>query len=105
MNWTDELRRLLARLKQQDATVSDPGAVTCQQAAERIFEWLDGDLDPKLTAQVGTHLETCARCYPRLRFERAFREALTRAASEDGAPEGLHERVLESLRDTGFSES
>ncbi len=105
MTWTDDLRRLLARLRRGRPAESGPEALTCQEAAERIFEWLDGELDPELADQVGSHLETCARCYPRLRFERAFREALTRATKEQGAPDGLEERVLQSLRNTGFSEN
>ncbi len=58
---------------------------------------MDGELGPELAKEVGSHLEACARCYPRLLFERAFREALATAAQDATAPESLEARILESL--------
>jgi len=101
MSWVDELRRLLGRMKKES-----PGGISCQAAVDRLFEWLDGELDdPELAAQVGTHLETCARCYPRLAFERSFREALERVADGEKTPDELRTRILESLESEGFSGS
>jgi len=98
MNWMNELRRILGRARKEPAMAPPPGHVTCEEAAERVFEWLDGELEEEMAARVGTHLETCAHCYPMLRFEQGFREAVTRAASGiGGAPSDLESRILKAL--------
>lgn len=101
MKWTEELKRLLLRMRKQPP-VEEPGGISCEEAAERLFEWLDGELDPEMEARVGTHLEACARCYPRLLFEKSFREAVARAARDGRAPEELRRRILEGLESEGF---
>lgn len=103
MNWMEELRRLIGRARQAEPEPDPPGGISCREAAERIFEWLDGELDPDMQDRVGVHLRECALCYPFLRFEEAFREALKRAGSRvEPTPETLQSRVLGSLRDEGF---
>lgn len=102
MKWTDELRRLLRRRKTRAAS-DEPGGISCQEAAERLFEWLDGELDPDMNGRVGTHLEACARCYPWLVFERSFREAVSRAARDHEVPSELHDRIIASLEEEGMS--
>jgi anti-sigma factor (TIGR02949 family) len=101
MKWTEELRRLLHRMRKQPPE-EEPGGISCWEAAERLFEWLDGELDEDTEERVGTHLEACARCYPRLLFEQSFREAVARAVGHEGAPEQLRERILEQLETEGF---
>ena len=104
MDWTHELRRLLGRMRGGEgvAMQRSPGGISCQEAAERVFEWMDGALDPEETARVGTHLRTCAHCYPMLRFEEAFRAAVKDAASRPGAaPAGLEDRITEALTGSG----
>lgn len=108
MNWNDELRRLLSRLRREAPAPTEngmEGGITCHEAAERLFEWLDGELEGDTEASVGTHLETCARCYPVLMFERSFREAVTRAARESEAPEDLKDRILRVLEEEGMDPS
>jgi len=102
MSWIDDLRRLLRRAKQEDDGAAPPGEVSCQEAAERLFEWLDGELDPQLEPLVGAHLQTCAKCIPRLEFERSFRDALIRASRDREAPEALRRKIVEALEAEGL---
>lgn len=104
MKWVEELRRLMQRVG-KEPPAAEPGGISCHEAAERLFEWLDGELGPEEHERVGTHLETCARCYPKLMFEKSFREALARAAEDESVPEDLRERILESLETEGFAGS
>ena len=66
-------------------------------------DWLDKELDPDEAAGVGEHLETCARCYPRLSFERAFREAVQRAPRWEIAVVGFQRVVMDALDEVGFA--
>ena len=103
MSWIDELRRLLQRMKGEPAAEVPPGGIECHEAVELIFDWLDDELDPADAASVGEHLETCARCYPRLQFERAFLEALRRAPPSELVTADLQRRILEALGREGLS--
>jgi len=98
LNWINELRRLLLRVRGEQP---EPVA-TCSEAVEKVVEWLDGELDADEEKRIGGHLETCARCYPAVRFQRAFREALERAAAVDPCPESVREEVMQALQERGF---
>ena len=91
MSWMDELRRLLG---QAHADEPDDG-LTCREAHERVIGWLDGEIDPLERSGVGEHLLQYARCYPVLRFERAFHGALPRLPQNfERAPAALHPKEL-----------
>jgi mycothiol system anti-sigma-R factor len=99
----DDLRRLLGGARDRPPD-EEPQGATCHEALERVFEWLDGELDSDLESRVGEHLRTCARCYPVLRFEQAFREALKRAPSGEAVPKEVRASVLTSLEKAGLAE-
>ncbi len=105
MKWMDEFRKLLRRVRDEVPYLSPPGGLSCQETVELLFEWLDEELEPELDERVATHLESCARCYPLLTFERAFREAVARATGNEKAPDELKERIMESLETEGFRSS
>jgi len=73
------------------------GTVGCQEALDRIYELLDGELDTLSHDEVEEHFRVCRRCYPHLAMERSFREAVQRALSSQGAPARVRDRVLEIL--------
>ena len=52
MKWTEELRRILQRLRGEIPTEQAPGDIDCHEALERIFDWLDSELDPTEAASV-----------------------------------------------------
>jgi mycothiol system anti-sigma-R factor len=105
MKWMEELRRLLRRAQEDPAPADPPGGISCQAAVEHLFEWLDGELEPEMGEQVAGHLEACARCYPLLTFERAFRQAVTEATGDEEAPDELKERIMASLESEGYRDS
>ena len=75
----------------------ETAGITCHEALEVINEFLDGELDERPMADVQAHFEVCRRCYPQLRLEEAFREAMRRAAQGEKAPPHLRSRVKELL--------
>lgn len=99
----DELKRLLRRLGLAGHDGSDGGEmISCEEALESLFEYLDGELREEDRERVEQHLEICRRCYPRLQFERSFMEALRRVRSGRKAPRELRGRILETLRAEGL---
>jgi anti-sigma factor RsiW len=51
----------------------------CAEVAERLWEYLDGELPAEEAAAVGRHLAGCAACRPRCRRDRAFLARLAAA--------------------------
>lgn len=76
--------------------------LSCPEVLDRLFEYLDGELESATAGQVRAHLEKCRRCYPRLQFERAFMEALSRARAGEEPPSDLRNRVVDVLREEGL---
>jgi len=76
---------------------SSQGMISCQDALTLVHEFLDGELGDVSSDQVEAHFEACERCYPHLRLEQTFREALGRAATGESAPAELRAAVMKAL--------
>lgn len=70
--------------------------LTCRQAVEELWAFLDGELPPEMADRVQRHLEACRECYPHYDFQRAFREML-RARSRAEIPGDLRRHILRTL--------
>jgi anti-sigma factor (TIGR02949 family) len=70
-----------------------------------VQEFPDGSLEGVSAEQVRAHFEACSRCYPHLKFERSFREAMARVTRGEGAPPELRSRVVELLAGVAADES
>ncbi|KPJ83710.1 MAG: hypothetical protein AMS19_03340 [Gemmatimonas sp. SG8_23] len=71
--------------------------ISCEDALRLVHEFIDGELEGVSEAQVRAHFEVCKRCYPHLRLETAFREAVRRAAAGEAAPTDLRSKVTTLL--------
>ena len=68
--------------------------ISCQEALERLYEYLDGELTAKNAAEVRQHVEICQACYPQVKFTTEFRDALHRAArGQPVCPDALRQKV------------
>ena len=75
--------------------------ISCQEAAEKVYEYLDGELDGATTEQVREHIEMCKRCYPYFNFERIFLDHIRSQGHRDEKSEALEGKVLEMLAEIG----
>lgn len=64
----------------------------CEEVIEKLFEYLDRELDAESQQALARHMETCRACFTRAEFERRLR-ARVREAGEVRAPESLRRRV------------
>lgn len=68
--------------------------ISCQEALERLYEYLDGELTPESAEEVQRHVEVCDACYPEVKFTTQFRDALRRTArGQPGCPDSLRQKV------------
>ena len=71
--------------------------ISCQEALQKVHEYLDGELGESEAADVAYHFRVCQECFPHLRLEERFRELLRGAGTREICPEDLRTRVLELL--------
>lgn len=74
--------------------------ISCQEALERLYEYLDGELTPESAEEVQHHIEVCDACYPEVKFTTEFRDALHRAArGQPVCPDSLRQKVGQLLKE------
>ena len=71
--------------------------ISCAEALERVYEYLDGELDGATEKDVQHHFSVCKRCYPHLQLEERFLELLHESKGEVETPAHLKDQVLELL--------
>lgn len=77
-----------------------PGDIECREALEKVYEYLDGELDPETQERIHRHVEICQRCYPYFDFERLFLDSVRERGLATGDVEvlrGRMERLLERV--------
>lgn len=78
--------------------------ISCEEALRFVQEYLDGELEDAVEAQVRAHFEKCQRCYPQLQLERVYRDALRRANGSVQAPTGLRDAVAKLISEADADE-
>lgn len=74
-------------------------SLTCAQAIEKIYEFLDGELTPAVDESIRAHLAVCKRCYPSFRHEEVFLRFIEQRAQIEKAPPELRRRIMQMLVD------
>ncbi len=74
-------------------------AISCEEAMSRVYEFLDGELDPEWTEKVRAHVEICRRCYPYFNFERVFLDHIRSRGHRAEKSEELERRIREALNE------
>lgn len=103
----DKIKEFLASLGGNGArgrgdTGGGPEMISCDEALEYLFEYLDGELEDPTEEQVARHFDICRRCFPRLNFEKAFRDALRQVRRGERAPERVKQQVHQLLSQEGL---
>jgi mycothiol system anti-sigma-R factor len=72
-------------------------AISCEEALERVFEYLDRALEEAEYCDIEDHLSVCRSCYSRVEFERRLKDHLHELGTEK-VPAALEEKVLEIVQ-------
>ena len=70
--------------------------IPCDVVMQRLWAFIDGELDAATEDGVRKHLEMCRRCYPRYDFQRAYFRLMEKMAAEP-EPAALRSRVFKAL--------
>ena len=79
-----------------------PSPIDCETAVRRLWDFLDGELDPARRVEVEAHLAVCRRCSPHFAFAHAMVAALEASERGGAPPDALRARVLAALRAEGY---
>ncbi|GGF41206.1 hypothetical protein GCM10011519_13690 [Marmoricola endophyticus] len=75
-----------------------PTDLDCSEVVDRLFVFIDQELDQADCGQIEKHLEDCQPCLAKYNLERTVKTLVSRSCTEV-APSGLRERVLTSIRE------
>jgi mycothiol system anti-sigma-R factor len=71
----------------------EPHDTDCSEVLERVFFFIDNELDQANLSQIQRHLEECGPCLEKYDLERTVKALVARSCSEH-APESLRTKVL-----------
>ena len=69
----------------------------CSEILERVFFFIDNELEEADCSQIEQHLDECGPCLQKYDLERTVKALVARSCSEH-APETLREKVLFRIR-------
>lgn len=69
----------------------------CSEVLERVFFFIDNELDGANKGEIETHLVECGPCLQKYDLERTVKALVARSCSEH-APESLRDKVLLKIR-------
>jgi len=72
--------------------------MNCQECHDRIYPYLDRELDPTEVERVREHLDECEGCESTLVIETVFLDRVRGSATARTAPPGVRERLILRLR-------
>jgi anti-sigma factor (TIGR02949 family) len=73
-------------------------SIDCNEAADRLQDYLRRELTPEVEAELRAHIERCRPCFQHSRFEENFLLMLETRAARESCPQALRKRILDLLR-------
>ena len=72
--------------------------VACALVLDRVYRYLDGELELAELAEVRQHLEECGPCLREFGVEEEVKSLVRRACAAEPVPSTLRQRVLLTIR-------
>lgn len=76
----------------------DPHDVPCSEVLDRIYAYLDGEIDATNCAQIRQHLDECGPCLREYGLEEAVKRLVHRHCGCEPVPGDLRAKVLVRIR-------
>jgi anti-sigma factor (TIGR02949 family) len=78
-------------------------AIDCRTAVQRLWDYLDQELDDARVREIRQHLESCRECLQHADFDHRFLEALGRVRELHLMPPEAKAHVMAALTQAGFT--
>lgn len=73
--------------------------MTCQEAVDVLYEYLDRELDNLRSDQIDRHLDLCRLCCDHFEFEKKMKDLVQKSCIKEKAPSFLKKRILGIIKD------
>ncbi len=80
-----------------DQTPREATSAECEHMLERVYEFLDHELDTASSDEIREHLAACEPCLDHYDVEQAVKTLVNRCCGNDKAPNELRSKVLSRL--------
>ncbi len=71
--------------------------MNCKEALEKLYEFLDKELDKVPTSEIQRHLDSCRHCWNRFDFEKQLKALVKKFCSKQACPDTLRRRIYALL--------
>lgn len=72
----------------------NPHETDCGEVLERVYQYLDGELDDLAVGKIKQHLDECGPCLSEYDLDVALKALVRRSCGNDSAPEDLRTRIM-----------
>ena len=76
-----------------------PSNAECEHVLERIYSFLDHELDTASSDEIRLHLNECEPCLDRFDLEQAVKTVVHRSCGGDRAPDHLRVKVMVKIQE------
>ena len=76
---------------------TEPTKIECEHVLERVYEFLDHEVDTATGDEIRQHLSDCEPCLDRFDVEQAVKALVHRSCGNDRAPSSLRLRIVQQL--------
>jgi mycothiol system anti-sigma-R factor len=73
--------------------------MTCNEAKEKLYEYLDNEIDQDDYLQIKSHLDRCRKCYGRFEFEQSLKELIKGRSQTFTISKTVREGIVKRLSD------
>ncbi|GAA0926338.1 mycothiol system anti-sigma-R factor [Kribbella koreensis] len=68
--------------------------VDCSEILERVYVFIDNELEGASTEEIQQHLDECGPCLDQYDIERCVKKLVHRSCGDDQAPDALRQKIL-----------
>ncbi|MFI5712171.1 mycothiol system anti-sigma-R factor [Kribbella sp. NPDC051620] len=68
--------------------------VDCSEILERVYVFIDNELEGASTEEIQQHLDECGPCLDQYDIERCVKKLVHRSCGDDHAPDALRQKIL-----------
>jgi len=72
----------------------NPHETNCSEVLDRVYEYLDGEMNDHDVAKIRKHLEECRPCLSQYDIDLALKALLRRSCACEQAPQELRARIM-----------
>ena len=75
----------------------NPHETDCNDVLDRVYDYLDGDLDDDWYVEIRRHLDECGPCLKQYGLDQIVKQLVARHCGCDPVPEDLRTKVLSRI--------